>query len=399
MKFLRRKLKNGMTIVMEKRESNVVSVGISNPYGGGYDDYKVKGIAHFIEHLLFTGTKTRTHEDISREIEKRGGILNAGTYNELTIYQFKLPSEHLFIGLDILTDMLKNSIFEKGKFEKEKRVIFEEIKMNHDVPTRHIWKLIETNLFEGPFGDSNLGTFETLSAMKRDFVKEYFEEMYNPGNFIVSIVGNANFNEVCDYFEENFKPGNKRIAEPKVIRINKESVEEREGIDQAHFIFAVHCPSPRSREFLALQILDAYLGRGMSSRLFLEIREKRGLAYAVQSAIDSERNGPYYAIYVGTTKDKVEEVKEVILDEFKKIKLEMDEKDLEEAKEMLIGLRDVESEESNNTMIELVFEELLGNAESYYEFEEKVRGIKLEEVKELAEKLIKNYSTASVVPK
>src|SRR3989344_3905847 len=122
MEFLRRKLKNGMVVIMQKREGNTVSIGVGNPYGGGYDSAELKGLAHFIEHLLFTGTKTRTHEDISREIEKKGGMLNAGTYNELTIYYFKLPPQHVFAGLDILCDMLNNSIFEKKKFEKEKKV-------------------------------------------------------------------------------------------------------------------------------------------------------------------------------------------------------------------------------------------------------------------------------------
>src|SRR3989344_6517434 len=111
--FLKKKLKNGITVIMEKRALPVVSVSITNRFGGAYEKSEIKGIAHLIEHLVFTGTKTRTHEDISREIEKKGGILNAFTGNEMTCFYFKLPSKHLFSGFDILVDLLKNPIFDK----------------------------------------------------------------------------------------------------------------------------------------------------------------------------------------------------------------------------------------------------------------------------------------------
>jgi predicted Zn-dependent peptidase len=121
MNFEKRILKNGIKVLFEKRELPVVALGITMPFGASHESSKIKGIAHFIEHLLFTGTKTRTHEDISREIEKKGGILNAFTANDLTSYWFKLPSEHVLSGLDILIDMLKNPKFEEKKFEKEKK--------------------------------------------------------------------------------------------------------------------------------------------------------------------------------------------------------------------------------------------------------------------------------------
>src|SRR3989344_2640467 len=126
-KLVRKKLKNGITVLFEKRDLPLVSLSISNPFGGAFEKSEIKGIAHFIEHLLFTGTKTRTHEDISREIEKKGGILNAFTGNEVTSFLFKLPSEHVMAGLEILTDMINNAIFKPEKFEKEKKVILEEI--------------------------------------------------------------------------------------------------------------------------------------------------------------------------------------------------------------------------------------------------------------------------------
>jgi len=152
MKFQKRKLKNGITVLYEQRDLPIVSFSISNPFAASHEESKIKGIAHFIEHLVFTGTKTRTHEDISREIEKRGGVLNAFTAQDVTSFWFKLPSEHLFSGMDILVDMLKNPLFDEKKFEKEKKVILEEIKMYHDNPQRHVFEKIEENLYEKPFG-------------------------------------------------------------------------------------------------------------------------------------------------------------------------------------------------------------------------------------------------------
>jgi predicted Zn-dependent peptidase len=396
-RFFKKRLENGVTVILEKRELKVVSVGIANRFGGAFEDEKVKGIAHVIEHLLFTGTKTRTHEDISREIEKKGGILNAFTANEVTNYWFKLPSEHLFAGLGILVDMLNNPKFDPVKFEKEKKVILEEIKMYHDSPDRDVYRLIEEALYEKPFGVGIIGTKESVSSLKRDFVKEYFEMHYNPENFIVTIVGNADFEKVCAYFEKAFekKPGKLMFKEIK--KKNAQIKEEREGIDQAHLIFAVHSPLSNEKDFYAMQVLDAYLAEGMSSKMFLKIREEKGLAYAIRSSMNNEKSYSYYTIYVGTMKDKVEEVKKLILEEFKKVEKEMNEKDLNEAKTRLIGLRRVSSEESANVMNSLMYEEVAGKAEDYYEYEKKVMAVKLEDVKKLAK--IKKYSTAEILPK
>ena len=398
MKFLKRKLKNGMVVLMEKRELPLVSASITNRFGGSYENSKIKGIAHFIEHLVFTGTKTRSHEDISREIEKKGGILNAYTANEVTSFWFKLPSKHLFSGLDIITDIMKNPKFDKKKFEKEKKVILEEIKMYRDDPQKHVFEKIEEVLFETPFGDGIIGSEETIKAMDRDFVYEYYQMAYNPENYIATIVGDGDFEKICEYLEKSFEKKGRGIEQPKIVKKNGEIIEEREGIDQANFIFAVHAPLMHEKEYPVLEVLDAYLADGMSSRLFLKIREEKGLAYAVKSSINAEKNYSYYIIYVGTTKEAVPEVKKLILEGFAEIK-DMGEKDLKEAKERVIGLMRVESEDSSRVMHELLFSELSGKAEDYYEFEKKINKVGLGEVKKLASELIKGHSTAAVLPK
>jgi predicted Zn-dependent peptidase len=400
MNFQKRKLSNGMTVLFEKRELPIAALSITNTFGGSHEDSKIKGVAHFIEHLLFTGTKTRTHEDISREIEKKGGILNAFTAQDVTSFWFKLPSEHIISGLNILTDMLTNAAFKSDKFEKEKKVILEEIKMYHDDPRQHVYEKIEENLYNKPFGDGIIGSEETVSNLSRDFVSKLFKQKYSPENYIITIVGNANLNEICDYLEKNFSKGEVELKSlPIQLRKNIHTTEERPGIDQAHFVFATHSPPGNSQKMFTLEVLDAFLANGMSSKLFLTIREERGLAYNIRSSINTEQNYSYYSIYVGTTKQAVSQVKDLIIDGFKQID-SMTDLDLKEAKQRIIGLQKVVSEESSGVMNALLFTHLItGNAENYYTREGNINKVTLEEVKAMAIELIKDYSTAAIVPK
>ena len=400
--FQKRKLKNGITILYEKRNLPLVSFSITNPFAAAHETSEIKGIAHLIEHLVFTGTKTRTSEQISREIEKKGGVLNAFTGQDATSFWFKLPSEHLFSGIEILVDILKNPKFDEKKFEKEKLVVLEEIKMYHDTPQRNVMEKLEENLYEKPFGIGITGTKESVSSLKRDFVASYFKEKYSSENYFITIVGKADFEKVCEYIEKSFNiQKNKKasLANQEIKKINKNSVEERDHIDQAHFAFGVHGPQSNSKEIYVLEVLNAYLGLGMSSRLFIEIREKRGLAYAINCSVDFEKSYSHYTIYVGTSKKAIPEVKNLILSEFKNIENKMTEKDLEEAKEMLIGLKKVATEESINAMNSLMYSELISKAEDYYIYEKKIRLVTLKEVKKLAQALPKKYSTSAIVPK
>jgi len=396
MKLIRKKLSNGITLLYEPRELPLVSLSISNKFGAFCETEEIKGIAHFIEHLLFTGTKTRSHEDISREIEKRGGILNAFTDNNVTSFWFKLPSEHLMTGLDILADMLVNPIFKEEKFEKEKKVILEEIKMYHDDPRSHIYEKITENLYEKPFGTGIIGTKGSVSSLKRNFVMDCFKNNYSPENYIVTVIGKADIQKVADYLEKAFKKENKIPIPLKIKEKNAHSLEERPGLDQAHFLFAMHAPKADDKKLRVLEVLDAYLASGMSSKLFLTIREEKGLAYTVRSTIDAKKEYSYYSIYVGTTKEAIPEVKKLILEGFNKIS-QMTEKDLQEAKQRLIGLQKVSSEESISVMNELLYSEIATKAEDYYTYEKDISQVTLDDVKALAN--IRDYSTAAIVPK
>lgn len=389
-------LKNGITVIGEQRNLPVISLSITNKFGASHETADIKGIAHVMEHLVFTGTKTRTHEDISREIEKKGGVINAFTSDSVTSFWFKLPSKHAFAGLDIMIDLLKNPLFDEKKFEKEKKVILEEIKMYHDSPQYHVYEKINENLYEKPFGIGVIGTKETVSALKRDFVADYFKEKYSPENYIVAFVGDIDPEKLCERLEKEFKSEKKKSKMIPIVKKNAKSIEERPGLDQAHYLFAMHAPLATEKDVYAFEVLDAYLANGMSSKLFLTIREEKGLAYSVKSTLDAKKDYSYYAIYVGTTKEAIPEVEKLILEGFKNTE-RMTEKDLKEAKERLIGLKQISREESVEVMNDLMHAEFCSNVEKYYEYEKEIEKVTLADVKKNAK--IKTFSTAAIVPK
>ena len=398
MKFIKRKLNNGITVLFEKRELPIVCYSVSNPFGGAHETSDIKGVAHLFEHLLFKGTKTRTDEEISSEIEKRGGIINAFTSQEVTTYWFKLPSEHLEVGMDLIHDILKNPIFDKEKIESEKKVVLEEIKIYHDDPEKRVCDLTESALYEKPFGEGIIGSEKTVKSLTREKIVNIFKEKYSPENFIVTIVGNANIDLICKKLENDFTKSNKKYFPLEIIKKNKNVIEEREGIDQAKIVLGMHAPLDSKSQY-ALEVLNIYLASGMSSKLSIEIRERRGLAYTVYGRIEREKNYSYYSIFAGTTKQDLEKVKSLIIKGFEDIK-KMTEQEIKESKERLIGLRKIASEESINVMHALIFQETsTRKAEDYYNYENKIKSVSLEEVKHLAKQLIKNYSIAIVQPK
>jgi predicted Zn-dependent peptidase len=222
---------------------------------------------------------------------------------------------------------------------------------------------------------------------------------YDPGTFVVTAVGNVDVSALVAYLEKAFTPSPVHHAVQPLVLQSARTVEERPGLDQAHFILGMHGPQLGSNDYYVLEVLDAFLAHGMSSKLFLTIREEKGLAYSVKSSLQAEKSYSYYCIYVGTTKAAVPEVEKLIVQGFKDV-AGMTEQDLVLAKQQLIGLRQVASEESSSVMNELLFAELAGNGADYYAREEAIKQVTLDEVKALAHSLItKKYSTAAIVPK
>lgn len=392
--FYKKKLANGLTVLFEKRKLPVVSVSASVRFGSIFESEKNKGISHFVEHLMFKGTKTRKQEEIAREVEKKGGILNAYTSEEVTSYWNKLPSRHFKTGINIASDLILNPRFDAVEFEKEKNVIIEEIKMYHDNPQLHVLDKIKQLLYQKPFGMSIAGKEKIIREMKIDDVKNLHKTNYTSDSMILTVVGDADFSEVCNIAEKIYPRTKRNIKLPELRKINREEIEKRKGLDQSHFVFGFHSPTLLDKKKYAYEVGGAYLFGGMSSRFFQEIREKRGLVYAIKGDFDSGKNYGYCYIYAGTSAEKIKEIKEIIVREIKELK-NMKNSDFEECKEQLIGTRKLADEDSSNVMNSLMLEEAAGNAEEYYNYDKIISEVKLQDVRDIK---LRGYSSFSLIP-
>jgi len=399
--FKKKVLKNGLTILFEKRDLPVVSVAFGIRAGGVNESLEEKGISHFIEHMLYKGTPTRNAKQIAEQIEKNGGELNGFTSEEITGYWCKMPSEKFSIALGVLSDMVKNPKFDKTEMEKERLVIFEEIKMRRDNPQIFVFDRVFESLYTGTLGKDLIGTEKTMNSIDRKKIVEKFDKIYKPNNMILCVVGDVNFNDVIKFAEKNFLDNSgEGVPEQEFGLKNEVKFEERFGVDQANLIFAYHVPISNDKKNFIARVLSAITAEGMSSRLFSEIREKRNLAYSIKGGSDINKRFAYNFVYVGTMKENVEKVKKLILEEFEKVSKELDEKELAEAKQQLIGHYKISMEDSQNQLIELLASEVHGKAEDFYEFEENINNVKLKDVKEMASKIKEgNYSFFALVPK
>jgi predicted Zn-dependent peptidase len=398
--FKKKVLKNGLTILYEKRDLPVVSVAFAVRSGGINESLEEKGISHFIEHMLYKGTPSRNAKQIAEQIEKNGGELNGFTSEEITGYWCKMPSEKLSFGLEVLGDMIKNPLFDEGEMEKERKVIFEEIKMRKDNPQIHVFDKIHSFLYTGTLGQDLIGTEKTMNSITREMILEKFSKVYRPHNMILGVVGNADFNEVVRFAESNFYGKEGEIPERKFGLKNEIKLEQRSGIDQANLVFAYHVPFSSQRGSFVARVLSAITAEGMSSRLFSEIREKKNLAYSIKGGSDINKRFAYNFIYAGAMKENITKIRKLILEEFKKVSKELDEKELSEIKQQILGHYKISMEDSQNQLIELIASEVHGKAEDFYEFEEGIKKVNIGEVKKMAAKVKEgNYSFFALVPK
>ncbi len=396
--FRREVLPNGMTLLFEKRDLPVVSMGLAVRNGGINESSEEKGISHFIEHLLYKGTPTRSALMIAEDIEKSGGVLNGFTDETLTAFWCKIPSEHAERGMEVLIDMVKNPLFSPEEIEKEREVIFEEMKMRRDTPRQYVLDSIQFSLYEPPFGKNLIGDEETMRSINREKMVEKFRKVYTPDNIIACVVGNFEFQKLKGIIERSFGDEKGEVPHFEVRRRNEIKIEKRKGIDQANLVFAFHSPLIHEKNAYASVVLRGILAEGMSSRLFIEIREKRNLAYSIAGDSSIGKDYAYSLIYVGTTKDGVDKVKELIIAELQKVSQNLEEKELESVKEQLAGNYEISTEDSQIQMANLLYSECSGDANEFYDFREKIKAVNLDQVKNLASEAANNYSFFALVP-
>ena len=312
-------LPSGIRLVSETME-DVRSVAVAYWVGSGSRDEsdELAGASHFLEHLLFKGTPTRSAAAIAESLDEVGGDCNAYTTKEYTTFYVRLLSEHLPLGLDILSEIMWDPALRPADVDAERSVILDEILMHADEPADLVAEQWQSSLFSGhPLGRDTLGTQATVGALDADDIRHFFEHHYRPGNMVVSVAGDCTHDGVAADVERRFAGQNGGTAPTR--RAPGDEAERlqvvRRPTEQAHVVYGMRSVSRFDEHRFALAVLNHVLGGGLSSRLFQKVREERGLAYSVWSERATYQDAGSLAVVVGTAPDNVDEVLRIVTGE------------------------------------------------------------------------------------
>ena len=402
-------LKNGLRVLLVPCEAESVAVGLFIASGSRHEDAKSAGISHFIEHMLFKGTPTRTPLDITQAIEGRGGNFNACTGEESTCYFAHLPCEYLVEAVDILSDMYLRATIPANEFAREKQVVIEEIKMYADEPDAVAMENLQRNLFpKSTLGAPVAGTPESLLPLKPADLKRYIKSHYLPSNTVVVIVGNFEESHALRAVSEKFR----RCSDVRMLRrtddqpLSGKPIAETtvaKDIAQAQLALGYRTFGIADKRKYAAIVMDAILGRGMSSRLFQEVREKRGLSYDISSRMQFFQDAGMFTITAGLDRSKTKDALATIDRELKRIREKpVSALELKRTKEFLIGNFRLSHEKVTSKLFfygqtMLSFGRLVTPQEQV----EGIRAVTASDVKAVANAILKqsNRSISWVVPR
>lgn len=367
MKYQKLTLKSGLRVILAPmQETETATVIVMTGVGSRYETEKESGLAHFLEHMMFKGTERRPNTfDIVRELDAIGAEYNAYTAKDHTAYYAKVEAHHWETALDVVSDIFLHSKLPQDEIDRERGTILQEINMYEDAPSRQIGTRFE-NLLYGtqPLGRDILGPKENIKSFKRaDFIK-YLNRGYTAENVVVGVAGKIDSKKVKKEIERHFagirtgkRPTFKKVKE---IQTKPEIAVYTKKTDQTHFLFGVRAYDMQHKDRYALAILSNILGGNMSSRLFIEVRERRGLAYHVSTSVDTYHDAGYLATQCGVEHENFEKTLAVILDEYKKIATEkVSAEELSRAKENIKGHFALGLEGSDDIVGYLVTQETL----------------------------------------
>ena len=396
-------LTNGIRLVTERMpDVRSVAIGFWVDVGSRDEELGMGGASHFLEHLLFKGTERRSARDIAEAVEAVGGEMNAFTTKEYTAFYTRLLDEDLDLGLDILCDIMSAPAFRPDEIEAERQVILEEILMHEDEPAEVVHELFTEALYPGhPLGRDVLGTAESISAMSREAIAGHFSTHYRPANLVLAAAGHLDHDAVAAGLERRFAANDgdrprrviEELAEPRRRIVSNRPTE------QSHLVVGMRALSRGDDDRFALSVLNQVLGGGMSSRLFQEIREQRGLAYAVYSYRSSYVESGALAVYAGTAPSRTTEVLKLIGDELERLAHDgVTAHELELAKGHLKGSLALSLEDSGSRMnrigrAELVHNEVL----TVSELVERTEAVTDADVRRVAERVLGNERVVALV--
>jgi predicted Zn-dependent peptidase len=397
----RQKLPNGLTIITEQMQHiRSASIGIWLQTGSRDEEPEWNGISHFIEHMVFKGTKHRTAEEIARQVDSIGGNMDAFTAKECICFNVKVLDEHVPTALDILSDLVLNPVFDAGDITRERGVIMEEIKMDEDNPDYLVHEIFTQNFWKDhPLGKPILGTKETVKRFERVPIMDAYAHRFAPGNIIVSAAGNLDhdrFVELVTKQFEHMKPMQNGFhsSVPKIA--SRITLRNKKALEQVQLCIGVPAHPIAHEKRHAGYILSTLLGGGMSSRLFQNIRERQGLAYSIYSDLNPYRDTGCLAVYAGTSLASAAKVVTSVVQEFRKLKTEaVSEEELKRSKAQLKGSLMLSLESSTSRMSNLARQEMY--FDRFYDLDEliaRIEAVTAEDLTSLANEFFKTESVA-----
>ena len=397
-------LPNGLTIISEEMEHiRSVSIGIWIKTGSREEDPKWNGISHFIEHMVFKGTENRSAEDIARQVDSIGGNMDAFTAKECICFNIKVLDEHLPIALDVLSDLVLRPVFKPEDIERERGVILEEIKMDEDNPDYLVHEIFTQNFWKNhALGRPILGTKETVKRFAPAPVRKLYSERFVPSNIIVSAAGHLKHEQfvklVAGHFE-GMKPGKNKFRSPLPKIMPKIVLRNKKSLEQVQICMGVPSYPIAHEERHASYVLNTLLGGGMSSRLFQNIRERQGLAYAIYSDLNPYRDTGCLSVNAGTSRETAGKVVRSIVAEFHKLKSELvPAEELRRAKDQLKGSLMLSLESSTARMSNLARQEMyFDRFFSMDEMMRKIEKVTSEQLKRISEEFFQPEAIAVTI--
>jgi predicted Zn-dependent peptidase len=400
---VREVLDNGLRLVTERMpQVRSVTIGVWLRRGSRHEVDALSGIAHFVEHMLFKGTATRSAEDIAQAIDSIGGQLDAFTAKEYASYYIKVLDEHLPLAVDLLSDIVLRPAFAPEEIEREKKVILEEIKMVEDTPDDLVHELFTQHFWEGhPLGRPILGTPETVESFTAEALREYFAGAYVASNVIIAAAGNLEHEQVKALVERAF--ADSRSAGDAVLEqapaVVPQVITRTKELEQSHVCLGTNSYPQRHEDRYVSYILNTLLGGSMSSRLFQNVREKRGLAYSVFSGLSAYHDAGNITIYAGCGSDAVEEVIDLCVEELRTLKRDpVPDAELRRAKDHLKGSLMLSLENTASRMSHLARQEIY--FDRHFGLDETLSGVQRvtgDDVQRVAQDLFANGSLAATV--
>jgi predicted Zn-dependent peptidase len=389
-------LPSGLRVLTETMPSvRSASLGIWADVGSAVETRARRGVSHLVEHMLFKGTSKRTARQIAETMDGVGGNLNAFTDKETTCYYAKVIDRHVPLAMDVLSDMFLNSSFDPQELAKEQKVVLEEIKMYEDSPDELIHDLfLQTMWHDSDLGDPTIGFNDTVQALTPDDLRAHMRSHYAPDSIVVAAAGNVDHDEFVALVSEYFATfaGTSEKHTPDSPRLTPGNLVRHKDSEQAYVVAGTRGLSVRDDRRYALSLLDTLLGGGMSSRLFQEIREKRGLVYTVYSFQAAYRAAGLFGVYAGTSPENVQACIDLIAEQFKALReVRVDEAELHLAKEHIKGNLTLSLESTSSRMIRLGRNEFaLGRNVEPEEIEQKIDAVTAADVQDVAGALLRD---------